>query len=91
MAAGPIGSCWHIASWTDTCWTANTWEDASGIAAVFGDLTTLFAGYVRTLRNNATVPPGLETTTLVAKDVATVRGATHSPDDLPTAYAEYLS
>jgi hypothetical protein len=56
---------------------------------VFGDLTTLFAGYVDDLKDaNAT---RTDSTTLVEKDRPTVVGATNSKDDLNTAYAEYLS
>jgi hypothetical protein len=58
-------------------------------APVFEDLTTSFVHHVAALR---AANAGRDATTLVAKDIPTVRNAASSgnKDDLDTAYAEYL-
>lgn len=48
------------------------------------DLTTEFALYLESLRDNATVPPKLESTTLVVKNQPTIR--LDDLTDLNTAY-----
>jgi hypothetical protein len=56
---------------------------------VFGDLTTLFVGYVQDLRDAGTA---LDVDTEVAADLATVRTAASAYlDDANTMYAAYLS
>jgi hypothetical protein len=53
------------------------------------DLSTLFVAYVEGLRDNAVVPPGRESTTLVVKDQPTIRLS--DVTDLNTAYYEALN
>ena len=53
------------------------------------DLTTLFVAYVESLRDNAVVPPQLESTTRVVKGQPTIRLS--ALDDLNTAYYEALN
>ena len=55
----------------------------------YGDLTTLFAGYLDTLKD-ANVD-ALDVQTLLRADEATVLAGSNSPDDRNTAYAEFLS
>ena len=57
--------------------------------AFFGDLTTLFCGYMIEIRNDN--PTRNDTDTLIAQAQPSVRQNTSSPDDLNTAYAEFLS
>lgn len=55
----------------------------------FGDLTTLFVGYVQDLRDAGTA---MDVDTEVAKDLPTVRAAASAYlDDANTMYASYLS
>lgn len=91
MAAGPIGSCWATDSWADTAWEADSWAAGTDAPVALGDLTTLFADYVQGLRD-ASALLALDSTSLVAEDVDTVRAATPGEvDDFPTMYARYLS
>jgi hypothetical protein len=91
MAAGPIGTSWAEDSWLDTTWEANSWADLGSVVApsVFGDLTTLFAAYMQDLRDDN--PTRTDTDTLIVQAQPAMRAATASPDDLSTAYAEFLS
>jgi hypothetical protein len=89
VPAGPIGASWWAGSWADTAWEANSWSNPVP-EMVFGDLTTLFVGYVQDLRD-ASLLARLDSTSLVRADEPTVRAATNSLDDLNTAYAEHLS
>lgn len=57
--------------------------------SVYGDLTTLFSAYMESIRDSN--PTRNDTDTLIVKAQPSVRGATNSPDDLNTAYAEFLS
>lgn len=61
---------------------------AAATPTVFGDLTTLFAEYLITLR--AAAPLDDDVTTLVANDLPTARAAGNI-DDANTMYAGYLS
>jgi len=58
--------------------------------AFTGDLQTVFAFYLDTLRDSAVVPPDLDSLTLVYNDVTTMRANSNSEDDINTAYWEYL-
>ena len=87
MTLGP--PLWATGSWATNAWADGTWATSVTIPTAFGDLTTLFVGYERTL---AAAHAGADDiSTLVMKDVPTVRAATSSPDDFNTALAEYLS
>jgi hypothetical protein len=59
------------------------------IASIFGDLTTLFCGYERELRDADLV--GEDINTLVVNDRATMWGVVGHGADLNTDYARYLS
>jgi len=56
---------------------------------VFGDLTTLFVGYVADLHDAHLTEP--DSNTLVRDDLATVRAASSNLDDANTMYAAHLS
>lgn len=80
---------WATGAWATDVWADGTWATSITVPTFFGDLTTLFVGYEATLlaaHNGAD-----DISSLVMKDVPTVRAATHSPDDYNTALAEYLS
>jgi hypothetical protein len=88
MPAGPVGSVWASGSWSDTVWEVGTWANAV-IATDFGDLTTLFVGYVDDLKDAN--PLKVDSTTLVVKDYPNVIAGTADLDDINTRYAEHLS
>lgn len=90
MAAGPVGSVWTEGAWPETAWAAGAWAGARDAPHAFGDLTTLFVGYVETLLEEA---GGGDAETLVALDQPDVRAAVPAElrDDLNTVYARYLS
>jgi hypothetical protein len=86
MTLGP--PLWATGSWAADAWADGSWAGAAA-PEVFGDLTTLFVAYVEALRDADLV--GEDVDTLVALDLATVRAATATEDDINTMYAEYLS
>ena len=90
MAAGPVGTVWAEDSWSDEAWEADSWAASSDAPHEFGDLTTLFVGYVETLLEDA---GGGDVETLVALDQPDVRAGVPAElrDDLNTVYARYLS
>lgn len=91
MPAAPIGSSWASGSWTDTSWEAGTWADigSNPIAAVFGDLTTLFRGYVDDLRDAN--PTEDDSNTVTVNDQDDMWGRVGHGADLNTDYARDLS
>jgi hypothetical protein len=86
MTLGP--PLWATGTWAADAWADGTWSTTAA-PAEFGDLTTLFVGYLETLRDTDLV--GEDMDTLVALDLATVRAATATEDDMNTMFAEYLS
>lgn len=90
MPAGPIGACWKAGSWSATAWEANTWADAASIAAILGDLTTLFTFYAwHTLKDAH--PAAKDVNTLIRDDHANAVSGSGGEDDENTRYAKYLS
>jgi hypothetical protein len=86
-----MGTSWAEDSWAVGSWADGTWADLGSVVApsVFGDLTTLFAAYMQDLRDDN--PTRTDTDTLIVQAQPAMRAATASPDDLSTAYAEFLS
>jgi hypothetical protein len=87
MTLGP--PLWATGSWATDAWANGTWAEDVVVVTAFGDLTTLWATYVDTLKDAHVA--ALDVTTLVANDVATMRTGNANLDDLNTAYASYLS
>jgi hypothetical protein len=80
---------WATGTWVDDTWADGSWATEITAPADFGDLTTLFVGYVGDLRDAN--PLRVDSTTLVAKDLATVIAGTSERADRNTQYCEYLS
>ena len=85
MAA--IGTCWDEGTWTDDKWAADTWADAVGVATTFDNFSGAFMGYVQDLRDAASVPPALDSSSLVANDADNVVAGFGPWADLNTLYA----
>jgi hypothetical protein len=75
---------WATGSWAVDAWADGTWATEITLPTDFGDLTTLFCGYLETLVND-------DVSTLVMKAQPNVRNTANSKDDLNTSYAEFLS
>lgn len=86
MTLGP--PLWATGSWAVDAWADGTWG-ADAPPAVLGDLTYLFVQYVEGLRDAHQA--ALDSTTLVANDLATVRAGSTQLDDANTMFAIYLS
>jgi hypothetical protein len=87
MTLGP--PLWATGSWATDAWADGTWATSVVVLPFFDDLTTVFTPYLASL---LAAHGGLDdAVTQIANDLATVRAATHSPDDLNTMYAEYCS
>jgi hypothetical protein len=80
---------WATGSWATDAWANGTWATSVVVVTHFDDLTTVFIPYLASLAaaHGGTDDPG----TQLLNDLATVRAATHSPDDMNTMYAEYCS
>jgi hypothetical protein len=80
---------WGTGTWAVNAWANGSWATSVVVSTDFGDLSTLFTGYVQDLRDAAVAPR--DNDTLVAKHRTTVRAASTNLDDANTMYAEYLS
>jgi hypothetical protein len=88
MTLGP--PLWATGSWATDAWANGSWSTSAPLTpGVFGDLTTLFVAYEATLAAAHNGADDMSSLVMLAQP--TVRGASASPDDLNTAYAEYLS
>jgi hypothetical protein len=90
MPAGAVADPpWLTGTWSDTAWEENTWG-LTAQAAILGDLTTIFTGYVEDLADTA-LDARPDYDSLIAEDLPTVRASTTDRDDLNTMYAIYIS
>jgi hypothetical protein len=80
---------WATGSWATDAWANGSWATSITVPTTFGDLTTLFVAYEATLAAAHNGADDMSSLLMIAQP--TVRGATASPDDLNTSYAEYLS
>lgn len=81
---------WATGSWATDAWLDGSWATEISAPTEFGDLSTLFMAYVDTLRD-ASALAALDSTSLVAADLPTVRSGNGNLDDANTMYAEHLS